>query len=302
MKKLLVIGGSGLVGSTLIKYAYPNFKIFSTYGENKILSENCEWFNIHLLKKRDAIIDLINKIKPDAIIHTAAHASVDLCETDNKIADELHVEVTKDIAEISKNIEAKLLYLSTDWVFEGQLNKKYIESDLPNPVNYYGKTKLQSEKIILDASTRNVILRTAVIYGWHKKSRFTNWILTYLFDKKTVDPFSDQYATPTLVDDLAQAVIKIIERDVCGLYHATGKTCLNRFEFALKLAEKFNLEKSLINPVTKLEKKQDAPRPVSTCLDSRKLEALLGFDFKNIENGINFLYESYKKDPSLLNS
>lgn len=300
MKKLLVIGGSGLVGSTLIKYGVRNFNTYSTYNTNKISSSNSEEFYVNLLEDRSAIINLIEKIKPNVVVHTAAHSSVDLCETDHKLADTLHVEVTKDIASICKKIESKLLYLSTDWVFEGHKDKKYTEKDLPNPVNHYGRTKLQAEEIILNSCSNNVILRTAVIYGWHVKSRFTNWILSYLMQEKNVDPFTDQYGTPTLVDDLSQAIIKIIEKDVSGLYHAAGNTCLNRYEFALELAENFNLKKSLIKPVTELEKKQDAPRPSSTCLDSQKLEKLLDFNFCNIQDGVKFLYESYKNNPSLL--
>jgi len=295
-----VIGGSGLVGSSLIKASPTTFKIYSTYSENKISLMNSEWFYIDLLKERSTIINLIDKIKPDVIIHTAAHSSVDLCETNPELADALHIEISKDIANISKKIDAKLLYLSTDWVFDGKINKRYSEKDMPNPVNHYGVTKLKAEKIILESSSKNVILRTAVIYGWHKRSRFTNWILTYLINKKIVDPFTDQYGTPTLVDDLVQVIIRIIEKDVSGLYHAAGKTCLNRFEFAIKLAEIFHLDKSLIKPVTKIEKKQNAPRPNRTCLDSSKLEEIIEFDFCDIDSGIKILYENYKKNPSII--
>ena len=157
-----------------------------------------------------------------------------------------------------------------------------------------------SKIVLLESSSKNVILRTAVIYGWHKRSRFTNWILTYLINKKIVDPFTDQYGTPTLVDDLVQVIIRIIEKDVSGLYHAAGKTCLNRFEFAIKLAEIFHLDKSLIKPVTKIEKKQNAPRPNRTCLDSSKLEEIIEFDFCDIDSGIKILYENYKKNPSII--
>jgi dTDP-4-dehydrorhamnose reductase len=299
MKKLLIIGGSGLVGSTLIKYGVDKYEIFATYNKNELSNNKVKTFKIDLFNNFDALIELITKINPDIVVHTAAHSSVDLCETNHQLADKLHIEVTKDIANICAKMSSKLIYFSTDWVFEGEMDKKYDETDIPDPVNYYGQTKLDAEKIILKCSSDNVILRTAVIYGYHKRSRFTNWILPYLSQNKIVDPFSDQYGTPTLVDDLVKAVLKIIQLDIKGLFHATGKTCLNRYEFALILADIFGLDKSLIKSVTKNEKKQDAPRPTSTCLDSQKLEKLLDFNFSDIQSGVQFVHTQYKNNNSI---
>lgn len=299
MKKLLIIGGSGLVGSTLIKYGIGEYEISATFNKNGLSNNNVKTFKIDLFNNLDALIELITKINPDVVVHTAAHSSVDLCETNPELADKLHIEITKDIANICAKINSKLIYFSTDWVFGGEIGKKYTENDTPNPINYYGLTKLAAEKIILECSSNNVVLRTAVIYGYHKRSRFTNWILPYLSQNKMVDPFSDQYGTPTLVDDLVKAVLKIIQFDVKGLFHATGKTCLNRYEFALILADIFGLDKSFIKSVTKYEKKQDAPRPTSTCLDSRKLEKLLNFDFSDIQSGVQFIHTQYKNNNSI---
>jgi len=287
--RLLIIGGSGLLGGTLISYALDEYEIHATYNKNEILFDNISSTKIDLLEDRSKITQLIKTLKPDATIHTAAHPSVDLCEKNPKIADTLHIDITKDIASACKEANSKLIYLSTDAVFEGQLNKKYNESDKPNPINYYGKTKLEAEKIVLGADPRNVILRTAVIYGWHKRSRFTSWILDTLKEKRTVDPFVDQFNTPTLVDDLAKSILRVISLGICGLYHATGKTCINRYEFAVQLADLFGYDKNLIKPVTSLEKKQDAPRPISTCLDSSKLEGMINYQFSDIKNGISFM-------------
>ncbi len=292
-QKLLIIGGSGLVGSTLTEYALSYYDIHITYNKNIPQNTHVKSIAIELLDDRTKIIDLIKLLKPKAVVHTAAHPSVDLCESDHKIADTLHVDITRDIVEACIDVNSKLIYLSTDAVFEGQLNKKYTEEDRPNPVNYYGKTKLAAEKIVL-SFPNNVVLRTAVVYGWHQRSRFTNWILGNLKEKKIVDPFSDQYNTPTLVDDLAKSILAIIKLQISGLYHATGKTCISRYEFALELANKFGYDKSLIKPVTSLQKKQDAPRPTATCLDSSKLERLTRYQFKDTKNGISFIYEKSK--------
>tara|TARA_B100000959_G_scaffold285876_1_gene362195 strand:+ start:1317 stop:2210 length:894 start_codon:yes stop_codon:yes gene_type:complete len=292
--KLLVLGGSGLVGSTIVNYAKNNYDTIFSYNSNKINISNTKSFQIDLLNDHTKIETIIENYKPNIIINTIAHSSVDLCEENHFIADKLHIETTKKIANVCANINSKLIFLSTDAVFEGKLNKQYVENDVANPINYYGETKLKAEKIVLNASSNNVVLRTAVIYGSHKKSRFTNWILDCLKDGKSVDPFSDQFNTPTLVDDLVKAILKIIENNISGLYHATGKTCVNRYEFSKLLAKKFSLDETLIYPVTKFEKKQYAPRPISTCLNSTKLENLINFSFSDISSGIDFIFKKSK--------
>ena len=286
------------MGSTLLQYASPNYSIHFTYNTNKITFDNVNSTRINLLGNQKMLIDLIKEVQPDIVVNTAAHSSVDLCETDHSIADKLHVDITQDITQVCKDIDSKLVYISTDAVFQGELHKKYTELDQPNPINYYGKTKLQAEQITLNASSKNVVLRTAVIYGWHKKSRFTNWIIQTLKENHIVDPFIDQYNTPTLVDDLAKSLLSIFEKNISGIFHAAGKSCLNRYEFALVLASTFGLDKKLIKSVTSKEKKQDAPRPTSTCLDSRKLEKLIDFNFSDIQSGVSFIFNKSKLNSS----
>ena len=124
--KLLVIGGSGLLGSVLIDHASHRHEIFATYNKNVILNDNINSTQIELLDDRHKITSLIDLIKPEIVIHTAAHPSVDLCEKDHTIANRLHVDVTEDIAISCKKNHSKLIYISTDAVFEGQINKKYV--------------------------------------------------------------------------------------------------------------------------------------------------------------------------------
>lgn len=295
IKKLLIIGGSGLVGSTLTEYALPHFKLHLTNNENEIRHKGIPVTKIDLLKEREDIIHLIKIFKPDVTVHTVAFAGVDFCESSPHMADLLHVDITRDIAQICNEINSKLIYFSTDAVFDGSLKKKYSEVDCSNPISHYGKTKLNAEKIILEESPQNVILRTTVVYGWHIRSRFTNWVLSSLKNKNSVPAFTDQHNTPTLVDDLAKSIIKIIEMDTSGLYHAVGKTCLSRYEFALRLADGFGFDKNLIIPTLSSEKKQIAPRPSNGCLDGSKLEKLIGYDFCDIDSGISFMLDKSQK-------
>ena len=289
MKKILILGGSGFVSTNLIKYLPENWEIFATYNSNIIKSEKIQSFKINFLETPEKIIPIIQNIKPDYIIDTVAFPSVDFCEENHSIADKLHIDATKIISKISNKINSKLLFLSTDAVFEGELNKKYFETNIPKPINYYGFTKLKAEEIILSTSKNNVVLRTSVIYGTGTQSRFTNWILSYLREKRPVDPFVDQFNSPTLVDDLSQAIVKILKNNISGLFHATGPTCVNRYDFALMLAKEFNLDSHLIIPVTSSQKKQNAPRPISTCLNSSKLEEEINFTFRDLKTGISFI-------------
>jgi dTDP-4-dehydrorhamnose reductase len=289
MKKIFIIGGSGFVSTNLIKYLPKDWEIFATYNSNIIKNEKLKSFKIDLLDNPKEIIPIIQNIEPDYIVDTVAFPSVDFCEENHSIADKLHIDATKIISKISNKVNSKLLFLSTDAVFEGELNKKYLETDIAKPVNYYGFTKLKAEEVILSASKNNVVLRTAVIYGDNSQSRFTNWILSYLREQKPVDPFIDQYNSPTLVDDLSQAIIKILKNDISGLFHAAGPTCVNRYDFAIMLAKEFNLDLNLVKPVTSSQKKQNALRPISTCLDSSKLEEKIDFSFKDLKTGISFI-------------
>ena len=134
-----------------------------------------------------------------------------------------------------------------------------------------------------------------VIYGWHTRSRFTSWVLKNLKNKKIVNAFIDQFNTPTLVDDLARSVFKIIENDMSGIFHASGKSCLNRFEFAQKLALKFGLDQNLIKPTKSSESSQVAPRPKNGCLNSTRFEKESGIIFNGIDSGISYIFSLSNK-------
>ena len=294
-QKILIIGGTSLVGSTFLKYAPKNSELFVTEHELSFTESNITSKKIDLLKDKNKISEYIREINPAVVIHTVAFSSVDFCETNQKSADLLHVEITKDITETCNEINSKLIFFSTDAVFDGRKNQKYSEDETPKPLSYYGKTKLNAEKIVLTGNDRNVVLRTTVIYGHQKRSRFTEWVLENLKNQQPVTAFTDQYNTPTLVDDLSKAIVKIIELDLSGLFHASGKTCINRYDFALKLAEKFHLDKELVLPTLTSEKNQTAPRPKNGCLDSTKLENLIGMEFCDIDSGISFIHSQIVK-------
>jgi len=288
--KVLIIGENSLVGSTLSNYAKNHFDLY--YTHHNIVINNKNSVQIDLLKETNKILDLIKKIKPNLVVHTVAYANVDFCEKNNDDANFLHVTVTEKIAQTCASIGTKILYFSTDAVFDGKQNGKYVESDSPNPLSYYGKTKLAAEKILMDSSKNNVVFRTTVIYGPYLRSRFTNWVFDNLKENKSVPAFTDQFNTPTLIDDLCKVILDILNFDLSGIYHTAGKTCLSRYDFALKIAKKFDFDEELIIPTLSSTVNQIAPRPKNGCLDSTKLEKILNFEFSSIDSGIDFMKKS----------
>ena len=177
--------------------------------------------------------------------------------------------------------DVKELFIKTD--------KKFSESDVPNPLSYYGKTKLEAEKVIMDTSENNLVFRTTVIYGPFSNSRFTSWVLNNLKQNKQVPAFIDQLNTPTLVDDLCKLVIKAFSHNISGVFHAVGKTCLSRYDFAIRIAKKFDFDQKLVVPTISTKTNQIAPRPKNGCLNASKLEKLLNYDFCDIDTGIQFM-------------
>ena len=288
-KKILIIGASGLVGSTVANYASKNYDLHLVNNKTDFSLQNFPVSKIDLIKNQSDILELIKDYRPDFVVHAVAYPSVDFCESNKQMADILHVKITDDIAKTCSNIGSRIIYFSTDAVFDGKLSRKYTENDLPNPINHYGKTKLNAEKILLENET-NIVLRTTVIYGWHDKSRFTNWVLNSIKNSQEVPAFTDQFNTPTLVDDIAKAILQIFSKDKFGLFNAVGATCLSRYQFASKLADRFNMDKNLIIPTSSIEKKQIASRPPNGCLDNSKFENDIGFKFSDIDVGIDFIY------------
>jgi dTDP-4-dehydrorhamnose reductase len=292
-KKILVIGASGLVGSTFVKYASKNFELHLVNHKTSFSFKNFPVSFVDLTKKKSGITDLIHDFKPDFVVNTVAYPNVDFCETNQELANILHVESTHEISDACNRIGSRMIYFSTDAVFDGIKSKKYVEEDPTNPLSYYGKTKLKAEKILLETNS-HIVIRTTVIYGWHLKSRFTNWVLDSLKSSKPVSAFTDQHNTPTLIDDLVKSMLKFFEKDIHGLYHAVGKTCLSRYEFSLKLAKKFGYDEKLIIPTISKDKNQIAPRPLNGCLDNSKLENEIDFQFSDINSGIEQIFQQSK--------
>ena len=188
----------------------------------------------------------------------------------------MNAEATKHVAMASTSIGAHLTYVSTDYVFDGE-KEFYTEDDSPNPISYYGYTKLKGEEFVKEHAEEWCIARASVIYGWGRAHRlnFATWLINNLNQGKEVKVLTDQYVSPTLNTNLAEMLLEIAERKITGTLHTAGATRVSRHEFALKLAQVFNLDTNLIKPAKMNEIPWKAKRPRDSSLNVSKASALL---------------------------
>jgi dTDP-4-dehydrorhamnose reductase len=271
VKKILIIGISGLLGNKIYNLAKNDYQVFGTYNTHKPDIENVYQLDV---TKRANVFKVIENTKPDFVIDTHALHNVDYCELHPEEAWLVNVEGTKNVAEACKTFGCKYVFISTDYVFDGKKVTSYTEKDKPNPLNYYAKTKLVAEEAIKILTSDYIIARTAVLFGVGGlgKEPFALWLIKKLKNGEEVKAVIDQYNNPTLVDSLAEMLLTLCEKDKVGLFHITGRTNLNRYEFSIKIAEKFGLNKELIKPITTPELNQIAPRPRKVALDVSKVE------------------------------
>lgn len=226
-------------------------------------------------------------IRPEYIINTAAMTNVDACEDNKQEAWNANAIFVEQLSRIALIIEAHLIHFSTDYVFDGSKGP-YSESDQPKPISYYGKSKLAGENAVLKSHAKNTVIRTNVVYGLSSDNQqdFVKWILKNADASKEMNIVDDQCSNPTLTDDLALAVKRIIEKQRCGIYHIGGNTFCNRYEFALEIAKIFHLDESLFKPIKTKDLQQPAPRPLFGGLINLKAHTDLGISFSSITEGL----------------
>lgn len=236
--------------------------------------------------KRD-VQQTVEEFEPDVIVNTAAVTDVDACETERERAWKTNVHGVENLAYAAKLSGARLIQISTDYVFDGK-HGPYDELARPNPLSYYGRTKLASENVITTSGIPHVIVRTMVLYGagYNVKQNFALWLIKSLADGKPVRIVDDQIGNPTLADDLAYAIMKIVELDRLGLFHVAGPDLMSRYDFALALAKHFAYNRKLITPVKTSIFKQPAPRPLRSGFITLKAQTDLGIRLSDVAQGL----------------
>ncbi len=272
--KLLITGASGLFGSKLAQMGLSkNFEVYSSDIQSSSIYGNFVKLDI---SGKAQVDEAFRTIKPDVVVHAATLTDVDKCELNKELAWKVNVEGTKNIVEAAKTAGSFLIYISTDYVFSGETGR-YKETDAPNPINYYGVTKLKAEEIV-KTQKEYFIARPSVMYGSTPaagKVNFALWLLENLQKGERVKIVTDQWNTPTLNTNLAEMTLEVIERKLTGIYHLCGATRVSRLEFAEQIADVFSLDKGLINKVLSSQFKLPAKRPMDSSLDTLKAQQIL---------------------------
>jgi len=290
--RLLITGASGLLGSKLQKIAEGKFNLILLHNTRPLSPNSLE---LDITNQKE-VTKLFNDLRPEIVIHTASETNVDKCELQKEHAWKTNVEGTCNIARACEEIDAKLAYISTDYVFDGEKGN-YKEKDKPNPISYYGITKLEGENQVIQNCNDHVILRTSVIYGWHQwKQNFATWVINQLRQNKEITVVDDHYNTPTLADNLAEMTIEALQSDLHGLYHASGIEKISRYDFAIQIAGTFLLNPNLVKPIKMSQLiTWVAKRPRNSSLNMDKIQKHLKTKPLNITDGLNKMKQKEKE-------
>jgi len=263
--KFLVTGSAGLIGSQIVKdLVQQNHTVYSCYHDQKPLQGIPTLFD---LTDETQIIQTLQEIKPDRIIHLAAMTGVDLCETNQEIATMINTKATETLAEQAAKQHIFFLYVSTDYVFDG-INGMKKENDTTNPLGFYGKSKLGGELVLNKLASNWCIARTSTPFGIHStKKSFPLWIKENLEVKKEIPVLVDQFTSPTYVPNLSKMLIEITIRQIMGIIHVSGATRISRYALAELVADKLSLDKNFLIPTKIDSMKWKAQRPKDSSLD-----------------------------------
>lgn len=293
MMRVLICGSNGLLGQRLALMLSSNteYEVLNTSHHRSFVFDHqlFDYTQLDITRKSD-VKSLVSSFQPDVIINAASATNVDSCETHREEAWKVNVVGVENLLEAARKSGIKLIHVSTDYVFDGK-HGPYKEDDQPNPINYYGKTKLAAENAIRMSDAPWAIVRTIVLYGTgiSVKQNFALWVINSLKLGQQIRCVDDQISSPTYVSDLAFALVRIFELGRTGLYHVCGSEQLSRYDFALRAAEIFGLDKNLITRAKSADLKQPAARPPVTGFITLKAETELGLKPMNATQGLTTL-------------
>lgn len=295
IKTVLVIGGSGFLGWHLAKYLKDTDRVYASYQSHPFQIDKCITLRLDIRDKA-AVRVAMKQIQPDIIFHTAALAKVDPCEKNKELAHQINVEGTKNLVTESPK-SGRFIYISTDLVFNGE-KSFYQETDVPDPLNFYGETKLLGEAVITENASDFLIVRISLMYGYGNgiSENFLDWLRKTLNQGARVKLFVDQYRTPLLVSEAIRALREISGAPVQNeIFHLGGRERMNRYEFGRKFANLFGYPEDLLEPASMQEVLAvKMPRDCSLCTD--KIQRFLSFGLSNVEAGMNILFRKETKN------
>ena len=286
--KIIILGANGFIGRRILNRLYPNHQVLACSLHPDILPEEGYRFETIDMLDYSAMTTLLNDFQPEVIINASALSVVDYCELHPEEAYAMNVTAVKHLAEYSRDHSCRLIHLSTDFVFDGTSSIAYTETDAPNPVNYYGKTKQWSEEVIGQLCTDYAIVRVEVVYGKplpKQHGNIVHLVKNRLENGQSLRVVSDQFRSPTWVEDIACAIEQLLSNQHQGIYHICGGETLSVAEIAYRAAKYFNLDTSLIEPITTEAMNEATPRPTFTPMSVEKAQQELGYQPSALEEG-----------------
>ena len=313
LRKLLVLGASGLTGYKLIQLATRRFEVYGTYNSRSITPYKDESLFKLEVKKEENLRNIFRDIKPDIVVNTIALHNVDYCEIHQEEAFSVNAKAVGIIANLCNNLGSRLIQISTDFVFDGQQGN-YSELDVPNPLSVYAKSKLEGE-VQTKTSSSYSIIRPSVVYGWTplemqgltsssgKPMNFALWALLKMNKGEELKIVNDQFTSPTLADVLATIALKLAISETNALYHAAGTVCISRYEFTKKIANMMGYLINSIKPIKSNFLTQTAKRPMNSCLNCEKLQKDLEHKLPDIDESLSIMKSQIEiESPNLLGS
>ena len=298
--KILVTGSNGLLGQKLLHKLRIDKSvelIATSKGDNRVtIKEGYTYLSLDVTNNSQ-VEEILYSEKPDVIINTAAMTNVDACEKKKEECDNLNVNAVRYLADCATKIDAHLIHISTDFIFDGQ-NGPYSENDIPNPLSYYGLSKLKSETILLGSSCRWTILRTIIVFGVAEnlsKGNIVLWAKGALEKGDSLNIIDDQFRAPTLAEDLADACILSFQRKKYGVYNASGKDIMSIYEIVEKIAEYYNYSTENLTRISTTTLNQKAGRPPKTGFILDKSIKELGYNPHSFQECLTIIDEQLNK-------
>ena len=292
--KILITGSKGQLGNELQSIIKNGYSEIGQVSEN---IKNSELFPLDIaeldITKLEDVKRVLKEIKPDVVINCAAATNVDGCESNQDLAFKINALGPRNLAMVCEEIGAKLVQVSTDYVFSGKGDKPLTEYDVPAPYSVYGKTKLKGEEYVREFSSKYFIVRTAWLYGYVGKN-FVYTMMRLGAEKEELTVVNDQRGNPTHANDLAHHILKLIETEEYGIYHCTGKGECSWYDFATEIM-KLSGRKCKVIPVTSEQYKTAAKRPEYSSLDNMMLRCTIGDEMRDWKEALKSFMSNVEK-------
>lgn len=298
--RILLTGSNGLLGQKLVhrlKSTDDVELIATSRGANRLNDKNGYEYHSLDITIAGEVDSVIDKVRPDCIINTAAMTNVDQCESDKEGCDLLNVEAVRNLLSVCERHDIHLVHLSTDFIFNGE-DGPYSEDDTPDPLSYYGRSKLLAEELILKSSVRSAILRTILVYGIAEEMSRSNivlWAKGALEAGKPISVVNDQFRTPTLAEDLAEGCVLTALQKAEGIYNISGKDFLSVQEIVEAVGNYWGLDLSIMSTISSKTLNQAAKRPPKTGFVLDKAINELGYAPRSFTEGLQLMDAQMKE-------